>query len=208
MRSIAVQKLSFKWLFKAPDWVRNDSGAKQNLKRPRLFILLFNIGIGIVAWFVVTMITITNPSPAWSQSPEMKSAAPDIVWHETSEEKAERIIIFESNVDGNIISSARFPVSKSARSDIKPGKKQKTFEYSFTLHKQNDRNFRGVTSGNIEGSVWMAGLGPNGIIFGISWVTGNKIIILNTLHIATLDNVETSEIAPGVFFKTYWTTKK
>jgi len=200
-----MQKLSFKWLFKAPDWIRTDSETKQNLKRLRLFVFLSNIGI--VAWFLVVMITITNPSLAWSQPPEIKSAAPDIVWHETSEDKAERIVAFESIVDGNIIASARFPVSQSDRSDIKPEKKQKIFKYSFTLHKNNDRNFRGVTSGNIEGNIWVAGLGPNGIIFGISWITDNKII-LNTLHIATIDKEETSEIAPGVFFKTYWTSKK
>lgn len=53
----------------------------------------------------------------------------------------------------------------------------------------------------------MVGLEPNGVIFGISWATGNKIL-LNTLHIATIDKTETSEIAPGGFLKTYWTSKK
>ena len=52
--SIAMQKLSFRWLFKTPQWMSNDPEAIYRLKRLRLFVLIFNIGI--VVWFIISMI--------------------------------------------------------------------------------------------------------------------------------------------------------
>ena len=43
--SIATQKLSFVWLFRTPHWVNNDTEAKIHLKRLRIFVLIFNIGV-------------------------------------------------------------------------------------------------------------------------------------------------------------------
>jgi hypothetical protein len=52
--SIAMQKLSFRWLFKTPQWISNDPEAIYRLKRLRLFVLIFNIGI--VIWFIINII--------------------------------------------------------------------------------------------------------------------------------------------------------
>jgi hypothetical protein len=50
---IAMQKLSFRWLFKTPKWMNNDPEAIYRLKRLRLFVLIFNIGI--IFWFLISM---------------------------------------------------------------------------------------------------------------------------------------------------------
>ncbi len=58
--SIAMQKLSFTWIFKTPQWMRTDFEANNHLRRLRLFVLLFNNGI--VVWFMIAMIIIKNPT--------------------------------------------------------------------------------------------------------------------------------------------------
>ncbi len=52
--SIAAQKLSLRLLFKTPNWVHNDIEAMSRLKRLRLSVLIFNVGI--VVWFIISMI--------------------------------------------------------------------------------------------------------------------------------------------------------
>ena len=52
--SIAMQGLSWKWLFKTPQWMSGDPEAIYLLKRLRLFVLIFNIGI--VVWFIISII--------------------------------------------------------------------------------------------------------------------------------------------------------
>jgi hypothetical protein len=52
--SIAMQKLSFRWLFKTPQWMSNDPEAIDRLKRLRLLVLIFNAGI--VVWLIFSMI--------------------------------------------------------------------------------------------------------------------------------------------------------
>jgi len=54
--AMALQRLSFRWLFTTPPWIRNDSDALLHLKRLRLFVLFFNVGI--IAWFVISVLII------------------------------------------------------------------------------------------------------------------------------------------------------
>ena len=50
---IATYRLSFSWLFKMPEWVRNDHEARKSLKKLRLLVLIWNIVI--IVWFVISM---------------------------------------------------------------------------------------------------------------------------------------------------------
>jgi len=52
--SLAMQSLSLKWLFKAPEWVKNDFEAKETLRKIRLYVLIFNVGI--IVWALISMI--------------------------------------------------------------------------------------------------------------------------------------------------------
>jgi hypothetical protein len=52
--SLAMQSLSLKWLFKTPEWVTNDFEAKATLRKLRLYVLVFNVGI--IVWATVSMI--------------------------------------------------------------------------------------------------------------------------------------------------------
>jgi len=49
--SLATQRLSMKWLFKTPEWVTNDLEAKEYLRKLRLYVLIFNVGI--IVWAVI-----------------------------------------------------------------------------------------------------------------------------------------------------------
>jgi hypothetical protein len=57
--SLAMQSLSIKWLFKTPEWVTNDLEAKECLRKLRLYVLIFNVGI--IVWFVISMTIYTVP---------------------------------------------------------------------------------------------------------------------------------------------------
>jgi hypothetical protein len=52
--SLALQALSLKWLFKTPQWMNSDAVAIQRLKRLRLSVLTFYVGI--IVWFIISMI--------------------------------------------------------------------------------------------------------------------------------------------------------
>ncbi len=54
--ALALQRLSFRWLFTTPPWIRSDSEGLLYLKRLRMFVLCFNIGI--IVWFVISMLII------------------------------------------------------------------------------------------------------------------------------------------------------
>ncbi len=151
---------------------------------------------------LIGVVTKGYPAPQ-----DKQSTSSDIVWHWTDHERAERIIIFETTVDGQLVATAKFPVSSSARGEIKPEQKQKIFSYNFILGRKRGRSFNDVSRGRVEGNIWEAGREKDGIIFGISWVTDNQII-LNTLHYASLVKVEVAVIAPSVYFKSYWLPKQ
>ncbi len=53
--SLSMQRLSWKWLFKTPQWISSEPKAVHRLKRLRLFVLIFNIGI--ILWAVISMMT-------------------------------------------------------------------------------------------------------------------------------------------------------
>ena len=161
----------------------------------------------IIFWLLLPLFLIGAVTKGYSSAQINEPTSSEIVWHWTDDKHAERIIIFETTVDGKVVSNARFPVRMAARSEIKPEQKQKILEYNFILKKKKGRNFNDVSHGSVEGNIWEAGMEKNGIIFGISWVTGNQVI-LNTLHFAQIDKLEADEIAPGVNFKTYWLPKQ
>ena len=56
--SIATQKLSFRWLFQTPHWVKNDTEAICRLKRLRLSVLIFNAGIFL--WLIISILLSEN----------------------------------------------------------------------------------------------------------------------------------------------------
>ena len=55
---IAMWRLSLYWLFKTPEWIRNDVKAQKHLRKVRIFTLIWNVGI--IVWFAITIITIND----------------------------------------------------------------------------------------------------------------------------------------------------
>lgn len=46
-------RVSWSWLFKTPQWVRNDFKAKSLLRKWRITVLIWNVAI--IVWFVISM---------------------------------------------------------------------------------------------------------------------------------------------------------
>ena len=160
-----------------------------------------------IIFLLLFLVVLSAASNGYSETEKKESQQSEIVWHWTDDEHAERFIIFETTVDGKLIATAKFPVTRIARGDVKPDPKQKIFEYKFVLHGKKGRTFRGIAKGKVEGNIWEAGMERNGILFGVSWVTKDNIM-MNTLHLAVLDETNVSEQGRGVHFKTYWQPKK
>ena len=51
--SIAMQRLSMRWIFRTPNWATGDPQAKIYLRKLRIFVLTWNVGM--IIWFMVTM---------------------------------------------------------------------------------------------------------------------------------------------------------
>jgi hypothetical protein len=62
--------------------------------------------------------------------------------------------------------------------------------------------YRTVPTELIEGDIWQAGGGDDGLILGISF-DNKKQILLNTLHVAKPDQKTSTEIDKGLFIVTY-----
>jgi hypothetical protein len=58
LSALATKRLSFSWLFKTPQWVDEDPEARESLKKLRLFVLLWNVGV--ILWFVSILIVAFN----------------------------------------------------------------------------------------------------------------------------------------------------
>jgi len=51
---IARNRLAFIWLFKTPDWIKNNDRIKKDLSRLRLLVLIWNLGI--IALLIILLI--------------------------------------------------------------------------------------------------------------------------------------------------------
>jgi hypothetical protein len=105
----------------------------------------------IVALLPITLLFAV--SNGYSETEIKESQQSDVIWHWTDDEHAERYIIFETTVDSKLIATAKFPVSRLTRGEVKPDPKQKIFEYNFVLHKKKGRSFRGIAKGKVEGNI-------------------------------------------------------
>lgn len=50
----AMQRLTFSWLFKTPNWVQSDIKATSLLRNLRKYVLIWNIGI--IMWAMISML--------------------------------------------------------------------------------------------------------------------------------------------------------
>jgi hypothetical protein len=48
--TLAMQRLSLAWVFKAPAWIHNDSEAVINLKKLRFYFMAWNLGL--IVWYL------------------------------------------------------------------------------------------------------------------------------------------------------------
>ncbi|HEX9860968.1 MAG TPA: hypothetical protein VGB23_07150, partial [Nitrospirota bacterium] len=93
------------------------------------------------------------------------------------------------------------------RNEIKPAPKNKTLVFFFAenkqLHFDDDDYGHFITEPNqkIEGNIWAAGCEKDAIILGVSFDTNNQVLI-NTLHIAYINQDTEDEIAGGIIIRT------
>lgn len=130
--------------------------------------------------------------------------AEEKVWHWTDAKHAEKTLVLDTTVDSKIVSTVKFPVCRVTRTEVKTETKQRIVGYHFLLKKLSGRNFIcNISSGNVEGNIWEAGMDKTDIILGISWVI-NNCVVLNTIHIAVVDKEDVYSQGLGVQTKSYW----
>jgi hypothetical protein len=102
------------------------------------------------------------------------------------------------------------------RSDIEPEKPQRILKFYFkakcSIFKSGedsslDSLFESFGKRRIEGNIWEAGKDPNDIIFGVSFVAKNQIM-LNGIHIAEIKKASKTDLAVGLIIKTYFKQNK
>lgn len=116
----------------------------------------------------------------------------------------------EVKLDGTTISKTTFPICHALRDSLTSnnGNEQKRIEFPFRSKRTivwtgyRDESDETKADELVEGSIWQAGADPDCLIIGVSFFSGDKIL-MNTLHIAYPEKRESSEIASGLVISTY-----
>jgi|WetSurSiteA1Bulk_404760.scaffolds.fasta_scaffold02851_2 hypothetical protein len=117
-------------------------------------------------------------------------------------------LTIEAKLDGVTISRTVFPICHALRDSIPVKEPQKTIEFTFRPNRSivwtgyRDEDDETKANQLINGSFWQAGADPDALLIGVSFDTGDRIL-MNTIHISYPAKRESSEIAKGLVIVTY-----
>jgi len=110
-------------------------------------------------------------------------------------------------LDGRCIHKASFTVSRNLRATIPRQSYDKKLHFWFRPKRpiawKGYRDDVPVTQAkqNIECDIWLAGADPDAIIFGVMFDRGDALV-MNTLHFASPDSEQRTEIEHGLVIVT------
>jgi hypothetical protein len=122
------------------------------------------------------------------------------------------LMTLEVRLDDRVVHKATFPLCHASReTDDRQGQHAR-IEFSWRPGRvivwkgYRDTDARTGPTEVIDGSIWEAGADPDTLTLGVSFVSGNRIV-MNTVHIAHPETRGESAIAKGLVVRTYPTTK-
>jgi hypothetical protein len=96
-----------------------------------------------------------------------------------------------------------FPVCRLRRSDVADEPAPRLLKFTIRADPRLfGDEFRGIGTRQAEGNLWKAGDEPEAMLFGVSFIARNQIL-LNTIHIAEPGKITRSQLANGLSIETY-----
>ena len=135
----------------------------------------------------------------------------ETVWHWNGRCSHADTMYAEVRFHNKLIYQTSFPICAMHRNEIEPEKPQRILAFYFkakcNIFKSGADNildslFESLGTSRIEGNIWEAGNDPKDIIFGVSFVAKNQIL-LNGIHIAKIRDVSKTNLADGLIIKTF-----
>jgi len=105
-------------------------------------------------------------------------------------------------VSGKMIHRSSFPICPVDSSSTEKEPRPKIVAFFMKGGNVFQGKYRTTPSQKIEGNIWQAGADPGAIIFGVSFAAKNQIL-LNTIHVAKVNNESKSEIDFGIIVRTF-----
>ena len=118
------------------------------------------------------------------------------------------LMTLEVRFDNRVVHKATFPLCRASRDTAHNQGQAGRIEFALRpdrvvvwegYREQNDRTRANEV---LEGNIWEAGADPDALILGVSFVSGDRIL-MNTMHIAHPAGRDESEIAKGLVVRTY-----
>jgi hypothetical protein len=135
----------------------------------------------------------------------------ETVWHWFGQCSQADTMYAEVRFHSKLIYQTSFPICAMNRRDIEPERPQRILDFYFkancNIFKSGedgslDSLFESFGISRIEGNIWEAGKDPNDIIFGVSFVAKNQIL-LNGIHVAKIGEISKTNLAKGLAIKTF-----
>ncbi len=105
-------------------------------------------------------------------------------------------------LNGDVIYRASFPICPISDVSQETGARQKTVVFHLKGGHELQGEHHTARSQTIEGNIWQAGADPDAILLGISFSTGNQIL-LNTIHYAKPTGESRTVIDKGIVVRTF-----
>jgi hypothetical protein len=131
------------------------------------------------------------------------AAAEGPVWHWYAQCSPTRTIQMEVMFKQKPIYQASFPACAMRREEkLALEEPQRILAFFFQAPASLFGNeYKRLGTRRIEGNIWEAGSDPDAILLGVSFDTGNQIL-LNTIHVAEIDKPTQTTLASGLIIRT------
>ena len=127
----------------------------------------------------------------------------DLVWHwfpQSSQTDTLRVEVYQQK---KVLFAASIPICAMDRSNIEPEHPQKILQFSFEAECGIfGSEFKLLGVRHIEGNIWEAGSDPDDVLLGVSFASEEQVF-LNTVHIALAKKAAKTNLAQGLYIKSY-----
>ena len=147
----------------------------------------------------ILLALVVSPETHWTQTQATRSLA---VWYWQTDCRESRLLRLEISLDGRSIYQSSLHICRLRKEDLPPPKERPGVAFSFRGGHTFQGEIRTSQRQVVEANIWQAGGEPDGILMGISFSTGSRVL-LNTLHHAKADHTSKSQLDRGLFVATY-----
>ena len=139
---------------------------------------------------------------AGTQLSQTPSTRPEAGWYWYSGCREYKRMEMEILLDSKPIHRSSFRICRIRSADAPPLKRSPEVAFSFRGGHVFQGEHRTNATEMVEANVWQAGVEPDGLLLGVSFSSGHRVL-LNTVHLARPDAISESKLDSSLLIKTY-----